>query len=162
MLAQSGKNEAAESIGKFLEDIRSIQLFNAKSEWGQVAFSVQNAKTDTEFSSARLHIARDAKSTTKQIDPSSTRIILQVDIKPGETIKVDLAVIGKQIRTLVTSANPSWCQQAQSELPSLEQALQGLGFALKDAKVYTGEAQPLATLRTVSDNESLMAVDIEV
>ena len=162
ILTHSGKNEAAESVGKFLEDIRSIQLFSTKSEWAQVAFSIQNAKIDREFSTARLRVARDTKSNTKQIDPSSTRIILQVDVNPSETIEVDLDIIGNQIRTLVTSPNPAWCQQAQSEMPSLEESLQGLGFTLKDSKVCTGQVQPTGAQSTASDNESLMAVDIEV
>jgi hypothetical protein len=92
----------------------------------------------------------------------STRLILQVDINSGETVEVDLAIMGKQIQTSVTAPNPRWGEQAESELPSLEQALQSLGFTLKDAKVCMGESQAFTELDVISDSGYLMAVDIEV
>jgi len=161
MLELLGKNEAADSIGKFLEDMRLNQFFNAKPEWLEINFPIQNAKTDEGFSTARLRIARDAKLKSQRIGMDSMRLILQVDINPGETVEVDLAVTGKQIRTSVTAPNQSWGEQAENELPSLEQALQGLGFTLKDAKVCTGEPQSFTELDDISDSGYLMAVDIE-
>ena len=162
MLEQAEKNEAAEFIANFLEDIRSSQLVNTKSEWVEIDFPIQNAKTDTEFSTARLRIARASTSNSRKIDPASTRLILQVAINSGETVEVDLAVTGKQIRTSVRAPNPLWCQKAQNELPALERALQGLGFTVNDMQVSVGEAQQAAELDMAPDSGLLMAVDIEV
>ena len=161
MLELLGKNEAAESIGKFLEDMRLNQFLNAKPEWLEINFPIQNTKADEGFSTAQLRISRNAKLNSRKIDPTSTRLILQVDINPGETVEVDLAIMEKQIQTLVRAPNPLWGEQAESELPTLEQALQGLGFTLKNAKVCPGESQPFTALDAVSNSGYLMAVDIE-
>jgi hypothetical protein len=161
ILEEAGKNEAVESIGKFLEDIRSSQFLNTKSEWAEFDFPIQNAKTNTDFSTARLRIARDAKSNYQKIDPTAARLILQVDINSGETVEVDLTVIGTQIRTSVKAPNPLWGEQAESELPSLAQALQSLGFTVQDAQVCLGERESVAESDVAPDSGYLMTVDIE-
>ena len=162
MMEQIGKNQAAESIGKFLEDMRLNQFLNAKPDWLDINIPIHNVRITERFSTARLRIARDAKSASRKIDPASTRLMLQVDINPGETVEVDLVVMGKQIRTSVTAPNPGWGEQAESELPSLEQGLQSLGFTLKEAQVRIGEPPVFTDLRLVPESEYLMTVDIEV
>ncbi len=170
MLEQSGKNELAKTVNNFLEDLRQKQFLNSKpisapdrEEWSEIGLMVQNAqqKTDDKFSSARLRIARESKPDVGKIKPDYTRIILQVDINPGETVEVDLALTGKQIRTKVTGPDPVWCEQAQNELPSLDEALQTLGFNLKDAKIDIGNPQQLSNITIISGNPPLMTVDIE-
>ena len=159
ILEQVGRNEAAEAIGEFLEDLRLNQFLNAKPEWLEINLPIQNTRTDEGLSTARLQISRDTKS--KSIDPDSTRIILQVDINHDETVKVDLTFMGKQLRTLVTAPNPRWSEHAENELPSLDQAFQSLGFILKETKIYTDGSHPFADSDLVPDHEYLMAVDIE-
>ena len=162
IVKQMGRNETAETISKFLEDIRSSQFLNAKSEWLQFNFPLRKMKAGQEFSSARLHVSREKKFKSGKFDPPSTRLILQVDITARETVEVDLSVMGKQIRTSVTATDPAWCQQAENELPSLEQALQNLGFHLNEAQVSIGEPQAISGLKLPSDREPMMAVDIEI
>jgi len=160
MLEQVGRNEAAEAIGEFLEDLRLNQFLNAKPEWLEINLPIQNTKTDEGLSTARLRITRESKS--KSINLDSTRIILQVDINSDETVEVDLTVMGRQLRILVTAPNPIWSEHAENELSSLEQAFQGLGFMLKETKICTNEAKSFADSGLAPDREYLMAVDIEV
>jgi hypothetical protein len=61
----------------------------------------------------------------------------------------------------VTAPDKSWCQQAQEELPVLKQALQDLGFTLKNAQIDVGKPSPFERLGT-SNGLPLMTVDIEV
>lgn len=163
LLEQFGKQETAQPLKEFLTDIRREQLMNVKSdspntEWLEIGFALP--KTDREFSSARLRIARDGSA--KAINPASTRLVLQVDLSPNETVEVDLAFAGKQIRSSVTSPNPAWCKQAQAELPSLTEALAELGYTLKDFQVGVQAPQPFNRLQSGTGSIDLMTVNIEV
>lgn len=163
LLEQFGKQETAQPLKEFLTDIRREQLMNVKSdspntEWLEIGFALP--KTDREFLSARLRIARDGSA--KAINPASTRLVLQVDLSPNETVEVDLAFAGKQIRSSVTSPNPAWCKQAQAELPSLTEALAELGYTLKDFQVGVQAPQPFNRLQSGTGSIDLMTVNIEV
>ena len=58
--------------------------------------------------------------------------------------------------------DPAWCDQAQSELPSLAEALNELGYSLKDFQVGVGDPQPFNRIQIASGNATLMTVNIEV
>ena len=133
-------------------------------EWSEIGFMVQSAgqKANEKFSSARLRIAHESKEDSSKINPAYTRLILQVDLEPGETVEVDLSLVGKQIRTSVMAPDPAWCDQAQSELPSLAEALNDLGYNLKDFQVGVGDPQPFNRIQIASGNTTLMTVNIEV
>ena len=167
VLEQFGKQETAQSITEFLTDIRREQFMNARpepsrgyEEWSQIGFMIQ--KAEEKFSSARLRIAHESKESANRINPTNTRLILQVDLQSGETVEVDLSLTGKQIKTLVKSPDPAWCEQAQSELPSLTDALNGLGYTLKDFHVDVKRAQPFSRLQFGTGNINLMTVNIEI
>ncbi len=165
MLAQLGEKETVQSIKEFLKDIQREQLMNVKpepsrgyDEWAQIGFMIQNTnqRAEEKFSSARLRIAREPKEN------SNTRLILQVDLQSGETVEVNLALAGKQIKTLVKSPDPAWCEQAQNELPSLTDALNELGYTLKDFQVNMETPQTFSRLQPGTGSLHLMTVNIEV
>ncbi|HMX76199.1 MAG TPA: flagellar hook-length control protein FliK [Anaerolineales bacterium] len=164
LLEQFGRQETARSLKEFLTDIRREQLMNVRSdspsttEWLEIGFALPKANKD--FASARLRIARDG--TAKAINPASTRLVLQVDISPAETVEVDLSFAGKQIRSSVTSPNPAWCKQAQAELPSLTDALAELGYTLTDFQVDVQMPQSFNRLQSGTGSIDLMTVNIEV
>ena len=171
MLEQFGKQETAQTIKEFLTNIHREQFMNVKpdpapghGEWSEIGFMVQSAgqKANEKFSSARLRIAHESKEDSSKINPAYTRLILQVDLEPGETVEVDLSLVGKQIRTSVMAPDPAWCDQAQSELPSLAEALNELGYSLKDFQVGVGDPQPFNRIQIASGNATLMTVNIEV
>jgi hypothetical protein len=162
MLKQAGKNEVAEAVRNFLEDVRSQQFLNIKSDWLAINFPLQHPKIDQELSSARLRVSREGQTRSGKISPSSTRFMLQVDIDTNGTVEVDLSIMGKQVRTSVTTTTPVLCQQATDGLSSLDQALQNLGFTLQDAKVSLGEPQQFKSLNVMPDAVPIMAVDIEI
>lgn len=171
MLEQFGTKESAQAINEFLADIRQNQLMNVKPDpipgrgvWSEIGFMIQSAqqKADENFSSARLRIAHESKADSDRINPAYTRLIIQVDLKPGETVEVDLSLVGKQIRTSVMAPDPVWCNQAQNELPSLEDALQSLGFILKDMQIGIGDPQSNGGNIIIPGSTTLTAVNIEV
>ena len=164
-LEQTDKQDAAHEVNEFLKDIHREQLMNVKpdpsrgyDEWAEIGFMIQSRQQQTEekFSPARLRIAREPKEN------ANTRLILQVDIEPNETVEVDLALAGKQVKTLVKFTDPAWCEQAQIELPSLTDALNELGYTLKDFQVDVETPQPFSRLQHGTGNINLMTVNIEI
>jgi hypothetical protein len=171
LLEQFGKQETASSIKEFITDIRQNQFMNVKpnstpsqGEWSEIGFMVQSAKQKAEekFSAARLRIAHESKNGSSKINPAYTRLVLQVDLEPGKTVEVDISLAGKQIRTSVTAPDPQWRDLAQSELPSLADALSDLGYALKDFQIDVGAPQPFSRIQIASGDATLMTVNIEV
>jgi hypothetical protein len=168
-LEQTGKNELANAIDDFLKDLQQNQFLNAKpeqhlgqSEWTEISFPIQSAqqKANEVFASARLRIERERESGSNRINLTYTRLILQVDLEPCQTVEVDLSVVDQQIRTSVTAPDALWCQQAQQDLPALELALKDLGFTLKDVQIDVGEPHSFERLKT-SGGTLPMTVDIE-
>lgn len=170
MLEQVGKQETARSVKEFVNGLRSEQFLNVKSEpmkydeWAQVGFLIQNVSQQAQekFSSARLRIAREPKTDTQKTNPAYTRLILQVDLQPNETVEVDLSLAGKQMRTSVTAPDAEWLKQAQVELPSLSDALTEIGYTLKDFQVEVGNPLPFSRIKSGTGSTNLMTVNIEV
>jgi len=171
MLEQFGQKESARAINEFLADILQNQFMNVKPDpvpgrgvWSEIGFMIQSAqqKADEKFSSARLRIAHESKADSDKINPAYTRLIIQVDLEPGKTIEVDLSLVGKQIRTSVMAPDPLWCDKAQGEIPSLVEALQTLGFELKDVQIGMGDPQPSDEISTAFGSTNLMTINIEV
>ncbi len=163
-LEQAGETELAAAVEKFLGDLRHHQFLNAKPEpgpgreaWLEVGFRLGGERNGT----ARLRIRRESGSIPPEIDPAFTRLVLQVDLSESETVEVDLTLAGKQLRAQVTAPQAVWCQRAEIELLSLEQALQGLGYSLKETSIITAQPQPFERLKLSSGNAPLMTVNIE-
>jgi len=171
MFEQIGKRDEAHAVWEFLNDIRQNQFMNVKSnilpgqgEWSEIGFMVQSPRQQAEdkFSAARLRIAHETREGSSKINPAYTRLILQVDLRPGETVEVDLSLVGKQIRTSVMAPDPAWCDLAKNELPSLQEAFDGLGYQLKDFQVGVGDPQLFTRVKIASGSPHLMTVNIEV
>ena len=164
-LEQAGETELGAAVEKFLGDLRYHQFLNARPEsdpeqeaWLEIGFRLW----EENGASARLRVSREARPNPGEIDPSFTHLVLQVDVSEDETVEVDLSLAGKQIRTQVTAPGLAWCHLAENELPSLEQALERLGYSMKEAKIGVGEPRPFEGLRVVTGGSPLMTVNIEV
>ena len=171
LLQKDGVKDAAQAVEKFITDVRQNQLLNVKpdpvpgrGDWSEIGFLLQPGKqlNIDQNIPARLRIAREAGPESGKINPAYTRLILQVDIHPGETIEVDLSLVGKQIRTSVTASDPVWVKNAQGELPRLQEALQELGYMLKETQIGIGYPRPFGALILSPGSTPRMNVDIEV
>jgi hypothetical protein len=170
-LRQEGKNDLADAIDKFLGDIRQNQFINVKPDpvpgrgaWSEIGFLLSPTPQDkaADFTNAQLRIAHEGGPEPGKINPAYTRLLIQVEVNPGEIVEVDLSLVGKQIRTLVTAPDPEWVMNAQMEMPSLEEALQGLGYTLKDTQIGVGIPRPFGGITTTSSSGPQLTVDIEV
>ncbi len=171
MLEQFGQKEGAQAIKEFLANTLQNQFINVKPDpvpgsgvWSEIGLMIQNAKqkVDEKYSPVRLRIAHESKADSDKINPEYTRMIIQVDINPDETVEVDLSLVGKQIRTSVIAPDLLWCNEAQKESPSLMDALQALGYNLKDMQIGVGDAQPFAGVKKTSGGVPIMTVNIEI
>jgi hypothetical protein len=165
-LKQAGQEEAAQALGEFLGDARRGQLMNIKpdptpgqGQWSEIGFTLRDgAKSFL----ARLKIAHEARAESSKINPAYTRLILQVDLNPDETVEVDLSLVGKQIRAAMVAEDAAWRKAAQEELPSLEAALGGLGYQLDEAQIGAGKPQPFEKIQIPTGGAPLLTVNIEV
>jgi len=157
-LEQAGDQETARRIEKFLGDLRQQQFIH--SALGQ-EISLPLRDRSENFTEARLRIARNPESDAEKPNSTLTRLLLQVDLPAGETVEVDLALSGKQIRSKVIAPDPDWCEQAETELPTLIAALQTLGYTLKETRIEVGEPKPFENLPVASSDLPLLTVDIE-
>lgn len=171
-LERSGQTDSARAVREFLADVQQNQFMNVKRDpvpgsgvWTEIGFMLQGAqqKAEGRSSSARLRIAHESKEGSDQINPAYTRLIIQVDLNPNETVEVDLSLVGKQIRTSMMAPDPQWCEDAQAELPTLAASMQSLGYQLKDVQIGVGTPQASNELaRAGGDASNPMTVNIEV
>ncbi len=168
-LEQAGERELAGVVDEFLGDERHHQLLNAREpgrgEWSEIGLLLQPAAAAAQKLpwAARLRIGRESGPDPVKKDAAITRLQLQVELGSGETVEVDLALAGREIRARLVAPGTAWCEQARVELGSLEAGLQRLGFALQEAQVEVGVPAPFEELLIIRNTDKpLKAVDIEV
>lgn len=159
------------AIDRLLEEARAGQFLNLRSdpvpgrgEWGELALLLQSpVKENAPITPARLRVYRPPEKRDSAIDPQYTRLTIQVDVEPGLTVEVDLALVSRQVRALVTVPGQAWQREAQSELPNLQDALDALGYSLAGAAVEVGPASPFGILPVHYEGAGqLEAIDVEV
>jgi hypothetical protein len=106
---------------------------------------------------AHLRVACRQHGSAEAGEPSLTRLIMQLDVAEGQTVEVDLAVVGRQIGAKVTVTQDNLRAVAEEELPAFGEGLRALGFALKTARCETGWPRPAPTLADVPDPVTLVA-----
>lgn len=140
-LAQAGGSPLLEDIDRFLDGVRRLQLFNAaptsepvKGQWLRLdlplAFPAPYG-SQVALHTGKLRIAYCPDSDPPTLDPAHTRIILRVDLDPGEIVQVDLSVVDQRVGARVTSSNPSLQARAEEALPELQAGLERLGYRLQ-------------------------------
>lgn len=141
-----------ESLDHFLDSLRSSQLFNTgprsaeqSSGWSQMDFVLrlpggqQAQGAPEQFFAARLRVARrHPQNGGSRVDPDYTRIVIQVELAPKQTIQVDLAIARSRVQAEVTTPGPETAGLAQEELPILVDRLTRMGYTLQSARVQVG------------------------
>lgn len=171
-LAQAGHSELAEEVGRFSEHLRAAQMLNVRpdpvpgsGEWTQFSFLMHNPADPAGQANvpARLRVAHRNHAKKHGVDPQYTRLVIQVDLEPGQTMQVDLALAGKQIQANVIAPDAVLGQTARSELPALEQALSELGYEVRTAQVNVGKTPVEGTLMVRPGGKmGILSVDVEI
>lgn len=150
-LVNEGHIGIAGDIDRLNDYLRVLHLPNAEpvastpeSQWLRMEVPVQypagnKISEETAPRPARIKIARETgQDGCDQVDPNYTRIIVQVDLTPGQSIEVDLSVVARQIGLAITASNESVHNAAESELDRLIQDLKTSGYVTKFCHIDQG------------------------
>jgi len=171
-LRQNGLGEVAEQVQRFLDQARMSGLLNlppqpvpGEGAWAEARMLLARPVSGDErgFLPVRLRVARREKGGAARIDPLHTTLNIQVEVQPDRVFQVALSVVGRQMRVVVTAPDVQWLSETRSEMPSLEEALQDLGYNLQDSRVEVGQVDWMpSALSPEPARPSLAWVDLEV
>lgn len=145
-----GNTGIAGDIDRLNDYLRLVHLPNAEpntptanNQWLRLEIPVQypgqtgqNLPEDTH--PARIRVAREPDKDGSRVDPRYTRLVVQVDLSPGQTVEVDLSIVSKQIGLTVTTTSEFLRTAAENELPQLKDDLDNLGYQTKYSHIEKG------------------------
>jgi hypothetical protein len=150
-LASRGNASIAGDIDRLNDYLRLVHLPNAEpssptanNQWFRLEIPVQypvptGQQLQEDLHPARIKVAREQDENGSHVDPRYTRIVVQVDLGPGQTVEVDLSIVSKQIGLSVTTTSEFLRQAAENELPQLKDDLDGLGYQTKYSHIEKGQ-----------------------
>lgn len=149
-MAARGNTSIAGDIDRLNDYIRLVHLPNAEpntptanNQWFRLEIPVQypvqaRQNLPEDAHPARIKVARDNGEGGSRVDPRYTRLVIQVDLSPGQTVEVDLSIVAKQIGLTVTATSESLRSAAESEFPLLKDDLEELGYQTKYSHIEKG------------------------
>ena len=171
-LQKNGQGRLAGEVEKFIDTVRQNHLVNVKSDpsngrghWAQldIPLSIKTGNANQENVPARIRIAKRERGEGEEIDPNYTRLILQVEVAPGEPMEIDLAMASGQVQADITVPNVTVEQLAVTEWPGLQESLHKLGFQVKTSRVDVGRLNSSSAVPQPSQRaQPYQSVDIEI
>lgn len=172
-LAESiGDRELAKELSTYLDQARQAQFWNASpnpsqstEEWIKVPLYLQMPGPNGEVKGeeANLRIMRDAQQPGEPIDPANTRLVIEMEVAPGQVVQVNLSLTGKQARTDVVVGDEQLLEAANLELPGLEEGMQHLGYALVQNNLHIGKPElPVGSQPLGNHGVVTLTIDLEV
>lgn len=170
-LRQHGLGEIADQVQRFMDQARMNGLLNLPPQmppgqgvWAEARMLMANpAGGEQPLVPVRLRLARREKGRSLKIDPLYTTLDIQVEVQPNQVFQVTLSVVGRQMRLIVTAPDAEWLSETRSEMPSLEEALQQMGYQLQDSRVEVGQVDFMpAALSPLPARPSLALIDLEI
>lgn len=149
-MAARGNTSIAGDIDRLNDYLRLVHLPNAEpntptanNQWFRLEIPVQypvqaRQNLPEDAHPARIKVARDTGEGGSRVDPRYTRLVIQVDLSPGQTVEVDLSIVAKQIGLTVTATSESLRSAAESEFPLLKEDLEELGYQTKYSHIEKG------------------------
>jgi hypothetical protein len=147
-----------EKLDQLLEGMRRMQFLNSepassplRGQWLRLDLPLATPGggqpgQDPVMQNARLRVAYRGEGDAPGIDPANTRFVVRLVLATGEclgdTLEVDLSVAGKKVGALVTASSEKLQQLAESEMPSLQEGLEGLGYQLRSMNCEVGSLKP--------------------
>jgi hypothetical protein len=150
-MAARGNTGIAGDIDRLNDYLRLVHLPNAEpstpgsqNQWFRLEIPVQyphlpGQNIDEDPHPARIKVAREADENGSRIDPRYTRLVIQVDLGPGQSVEVDLSIVAKQVGLTVTATSEFLRLAAESEYPQLKEDLDEIGFQTKYSHIEKGD-----------------------
>lgn len=171
-LQKNGQGRLAGEVEKLIDTVRQNHLMNVRSDptngrghWAQVdiPLSVKTGNQDQNPVPAHVRIAKRENPDGEKIDPDYTRLVIQVEVAPGEPMEIDLALAGGQVQADITVPNIAVEQLAVTEWPGLQEGLHKLGLQVKTSRVDVGRPDLPGSLPQAAQRATpYQSVDIEV
>jgi hypothetical protein len=138
-LNKNGYKELAGEVERFLDSARQMQFLNtaqlkdpSNPPWLvlNLALGVMNNSQQGDMVPSNLRVAYRSGSKDKEIKTQDTRLVLTLELGEGEYMETDLSMLGNRVGAWMRVPDESWRELVETELPSLESALEELGFQL--------------------------------
>ena len=145
-LVNEGNNGAVRGIDHFMDSLRQMQFLNTGSPrdltnppWLMVnlPLTAQQSKDQSNLQNANIKISYRADENGKEIDPDNNRMVFTVELDPEHYLEVDLSMVQKRVGAWLTAPDDQWKQLIESELPSLKDGLEAIGYQMQFARCET-------------------------
>jgi hypothetical protein len=145
-LVSEGNNGAVRQIDHFMDSLRQMQFLNAGTPrdptnppWLVVnlPITIQQSQNQPNLTNVNIKISYRADEDGKEIDPDNNRIVFTVDLDQDNTLEVDLSMVQKRVGAWLTAPDDDWKQLIESELPSLKNGLEAIGYQMQFARCET-------------------------
>jgi hypothetical protein len=167
-----GEHELAQAVSKYLDQAHQAQFWNihaaqpqATEEWLAIPLFMQvpHANSEETGEQARLRILRSPDQSTDGVDPTNTRLLIEMEVSPGKTVQVNISLTGKQARADVVVPDEELLDAAREEYPGLEKGMQGLGYALGQNNLRIGKPEePVHVTTALSGKKSYTTVTVDL
>jgi len=167
-LAKHG-NSTVDSLDRFLDTLRWTQFTNsdpqsipAKGQWLNLDFPLQG-QGQPAYQETHLRVACQQGKDGAKVDPGYTRLVIQMDMKNGEMLEIDLSVVQKQIGAQITASSPQLRELAESELDQLSLGIERVGYQLQSARCTVGQqgSTLVKTRPPAESNQAQKPVDLD-
>jgi hypothetical protein len=135
-LNKNGYKELAGEVERFLDSARQMQFLNtaqlkdpSNPPWLVLNLSLGVGQQGNTVPS-HLRVAYRSGGKDKEIKTQDTRLVLTLELGEGEYMETDLSMLGKRVGAWMRVPDESWRDLVEAEIPSLEIALEELGFQL--------------------------------
>lgn len=167
-----GERVLSQTVGKYLDLAHQTQFWNiqpsqpqAIEKWLEIPLFLQMPHSNGEETGeqARLRILRNPNKSSESIDPGNTRLLIEMEVSPGKTVQVNLALTGKQARADVVVPDETLLEIARGEYPELEKGMQDLGFVLSSNNLRIGKPEdPPRSQSSVANPKTPLTVNIDL
>jgi hypothetical protein len=175
-LAARGFTSVAGDIDRLNDYLRLVHLSNTDSsdprvqnQWFRLELPVHfqanpNTPLREDLHPARLRISREKDGDGKsKVDPNYSRIVIQMDLSPMDSIEVDLSIVSKQIGLAITTTNNHIRDAAADELDSLKEGLNQIGYITRFSQIETEPIQQSNEATQIPDVALLSgSINVEV
>lgn len=151
-LRSAGETKAADSLVRFLEQVRQGQFWNIKADglpvkgsWNEVNFIVQwPVNGQSQNAGVKIKVSFRQEEQRSFIDPGFTNLVLQVDLEPEKEVVFNLSIFHDKVNAEISSPDPEVMGLFKGSLTEFKELLHHLGYSVVQTSV--GVKKPIENL----------------
>jgi hypothetical protein len=142
-LRESGLTKAADTVDRFLEQVRQSQFTNikpaespARGQWSEVNFIVKWPEAASyQTCDAKVRVSYRQEKHSSVIDPEFTNLVLQIDLEPAKEVAFNLSLYQKKVTAEISSSDPLLTEIFQRSESEFSDLLTSLGYDVVQSSV---------------------------